>query len=150
MHPTNYARVLRLAAVTLLGLSVGTAGLPAQEPAPPPRPVEPAAPRAGGSAILLPIGVSQTLRMNSKKVISAVRLNMDGIVRVTPNASDPTSVIITGVAAGNARLFLTDVDGKEENFEIIVQLDLSVLKRILAQAVPTANVDVLPVQNRTV
>src|ERR1051326_6642698 len=150
MHPTTYARGLRLAALTLLGLTVGSTGLTAQEPVPPPRPVEPAPARAGVNTILIPIGISQTLRMSTKKVISAVRLNVDGIVRVTPNAVDPTSVILTGVSAGNVRLFLTDVDGKEEAYEVIVQLDLTVLKRILAQAVPTANVDVMPVQNRTV
>src|SRR5262245_57458888 len=105
MHPTNRARGLRLAALLLLGLSAGAGAILAQEPAPPPRPVDPAPQRTSSGAILVPIGMSQTLRMSSRKAISAVRLNMDGVVRISPNAVDPTSIILTGVASGSVRLF---------------------------------------------
>jgi pilus assembly protein CpaC len=90
------------------------------------------------------------MQMSTRKPITAVRLNVEGIVRVSPNAVDPTSVILTGLASGSARLFLTDVDNKEEAFDIVVQLDVSYLKRLIADNVPTANVDVRPVLNRAI
>jgi pilus assembly protein CpaC len=149
MHPTN--RKLRFGgALVLLGMSIGGAALTAQEPAPPPRPAALPPVRTATGAIIVPIGVSQALPMSTRKAITAVRLNVEGIVRVSPNAIDPTSVILTGLASGTARLFLTDVDNKEESYDIIVQLDVSYLKRQIAEAVPTANVDVRPVLNRAI
>jgi pilus assembly protein CpaC len=106
--------------------------------------------RSSSGAIIVPVGISQTLRMSTKKAISSVRVNVDGIVRVSPNAVDPSSVILTGLAAGSARVHLTDIDGKEEMYEIIVQLDVTYIKRTIAQAVPTANVQVTPVANKTI
>src|SRR3954467_13487249 len=107
MHRTN--RTLRRSgALVLLVLAVGGAVVTAQEPVPPPRP-GPQPMRTATGAIVVPIGVSQTLGMATKKPIGAVRLNVEGIVRVSPNAVDPATVIITGLAPGTARLFLTDV-----------------------------------------
>jgi len=149
MHLTRRERGLRLGAFIMLALATQT--LNGQEPVPPPRPVEPPpAARSSTGALIVPIGVSQTLKMTTRKAISTVRLNVDGIVRVAPNAIDPTSVVLTGLASGTVRLFLTDVDNKEETFDVIVQLDVAYVKRMIAEAVPTANVDVKPVLNRTV
>src|SRR5262245_21364260 len=149
MHPTNRAPRY-FGALVLLGLTVGGAPLSAQEPAPPPRPAQPGPARSATGAVVVPIGISQALQMSTKKPITAVRLNVEGIVRVSPNATDPTSVILTGLASGTARLFLTDVDQKEEAFDIIVQLDVSYLKRLIADNVPTSNVEVRPVLHRAI
>src|SRR4051794_20596642 len=109
MHPTKRDHGALRGALVMLGMAVGGAALPAQELAPPPRPADPAAARGASGAIIVPIGVAQTLRMSTRKPISNVRLNVDNIVRVAPNANDPTSVILTGVSTGTVKLFLTDV-----------------------------------------
>ncbi len=148
MHPTRWHQRPTAAAV-LISLVVG-AILRGQEPVPAPRPASPPTERGAVGTLVVPIGMSQTLQAASKKAISAVRLNVDGIVRVSPNAVDPSSIILTGLSTGSARLFLTDIDGKEEVYDVIVQLDVSYLKRIIAEAAPSANVDVKPVLNRSI
>jgi pilus assembly protein CpaC len=166
MHLINSHILPRFGALVLFGLATAGSVLLAQEPAPPPRPADGAPPRAGDAAlpkppdgvamrsasgaIIVPVNMSQTLRMSTKKPISSVRLNVDGIVRVSPNAIDPTSVVLTGMSAGSARLTLTDVDGKDESFDIIVQVDVTYVRRAIADSFPTANVEVRPVSNKTI
>jgi pilus assembly protein CpaC len=149
MHPTHW-RDWRKLAVVLLSFLVGGPTVRGQEPVPGPRPAAPPTDKGVIQTLVVPIGVSQTLQMGSKKAITAVRLNVEGIVRVAPNAVDTTSIILTGLSAGTARLFLTDVAGREEVYDVVVQLDVTYLKRIIAEAAPSANVDVKPVLNRSI
>lgn len=147
MHPTKTNRWPRIGALVLVSLAVGGSALMGQEPAR--RPADqPPPPRTVSGAIIVPIGVAQPLQMSTKRPIDLVRLNVAGVSRVDAAANDPTSVILTGMAAGSVRLTLRDIDGKEEYFDIIVQLDVTYLKRIIADNVPTAKVDVKPVLNR--
>jgi pilus assembly protein CpaC len=149
MHPTQWLKQPKMTAV-LLGLVVSGPFVCGQEPAPGPRPAAPPAERPVVSTLAVPIGVSQTLQMGTKKPITAVRLNVEGVVRAAPNAVDTSSIILTGLSAGTARLFLKDVDGQEEVYDVVVQLDVTYLKRIIAEAAPSANVDVKPVLNRSI
>jgi pilus assembly protein CpaC len=148
MHPTNRGRRLRVGVLVLMGLAIGSTALTGQEPLPPRAVDEPL--RTATGAIIVPIGVSQNLPMASKKPVSSVQLDKDGIVRAAPNAVDRTLIVLTGLSAGTVRITLTDVDGKKEMYDVIVQLDVTYIKRILAEAVPTANIDIKPVLNRTV
>ena len=149
MHPTNRGRRLRVGVLVLIGMAAGATALTGQEPAPPPARTDSEPMRTTTGAIIVPIGVSQNLSMASKKRISTVQVDKDGIVRAAPNAVDPTSIVLSGLSAGSVRLTLTDVDGKRENFDVIVQLDITYLKKILADAVPTASVEIKPVLNKT-
>src|SRR6266851_5050365 len=116
MHPNNRGPGLRIGIVVLLGLlMIGGAAALAQEPAPPPRPD----PRGGRNpALLIPIGGSQQLYMSTKKQISSVFLTGEGVVRVAPGATND-HVVISGVSAGAVGLKLTDVDGKEEWYDVV-------------------------------
>src|SRR5262245_12345877 len=147
MHPTNRDRGLRIGVLVLLGLlAVGGVAAMAQEPVPPPRPD----PRTGRSpSILIPIGGSQQLSMSTKKAISSVFLTGEGVARVAAGPENKF-VIISGLAAGAVGLKLTDVDGKEEWYDIVVQLDTTYIKQIIRQSVPLSNVDVIAALNRTV
>lgn len=147
MHPTNRVRELRFGILVLLSLVVGGASATGQEPAPPPR-TDPAAAKYVGT-ILVPIGGSQQLTMTTKKKISNVFLSGEGVAQVAPTP-EPTALVVRGMSSGTVRLELTDVDGKKESYEIIVQLDIAYLKSILHQAVKTANVDIIPTLNQTV
>src|SRR5262245_7969946 len=147
MHPTNRDRGLRIGVLVLLGLlAVGGVAAMAQEPVPPPRPD----PRGGRSpSILIPIGGSQQLSMSTKKPIASVFLTGEGVARVAAGPENKF-VIISGLAAGAVGLKLTDVDGKEEWYDIVVQLDTTYIKQIIRQSVPLSNVEVIAALNRTV
>lgn len=101
-------------------------------------------------AVMIPQGSSQKLTMTTKKRITFIQLDRDGIVRVVPDANDELAVILSGLQAGTVRLTLTDQDRKQEVYEIIVQVDVAQLRTILTQAVPTASIEVLPATNRSV
>ncbi len=64
----------------------------------------------------LTVSVGRTLRvqMTGKRPIKAVFNENETIVRVAPVPGDPTTLLITGLRPGIARIHLTDVDGKEE------------------------------------
>jgi pilus assembly protein CpaC len=150
MHPTNRGRRLQVGVLVLMGLAIGGTALTGQEPTLPPRPVEGEPMRTATGAVIVPIGVSQNLPMASRKPIASVQLDKDGIVRAAPNAVDRSMIVLTGISAGTVRITLTDSDGKKETYDIIVQLDVTYVKKILADAVPTANIDIKPVLNRTI
>src|SRR5262249_31981643 len=127
----------------LLGLWLGGLALPAapaqEQPAGPPPP-----------AIILPINATQRLQMASKKNIARVSNEKDTIARVSAVPNDPTSVLITGLDTGTTLIALTDVDGKVERYQIIVQLDVEYLKTVLQRAVPEANIVPIPAANNAV
>src|SRR5271157_5191586 len=47
--------------------------------------------------------------------------------------------------AGTTRVTLTDKDGRSEAFDIIVQLDVAFLRKVLQDTVPSANIVPVPV-----
>ncbi len=116
----------------------GTAS--AQEQVPPPSPVTP---------VIVPLNGTVSLQMSTKKLIKSVDEEDKGakIVSVQPLKRDPTTVLVTGLSPGIARIALTDVDNTKEMFEIIVQTDVQYLKYIIRRAVPAANIDIVPSAN---
>jgi pilus assembly protein CpaC len=100
--------------------------------------------------LIVAIGGTARLSSTSKRKLKAVSTNVEGIVRVTPDAIDERAVIITGVRPGIVRVVLTDEGDKTDTFEIVVQLDVELLKNTLRRAVPTANVEPIPLQNNQV
>ncbi len=139
MHRTSIRR--RPIGVALFGLALwlgfaGAAG--AQEVVPGPQ-----SPRQ----IVVPRGGTISIQMGSRKPISAVDLDVPGIVRAVVAPADIKTVLITGETPGLARLTLTDKDGGKEAYELIVQTDVEYLKFVLRRAVPTANIDPVPSAN---
>jgi pilus assembly protein CpaC len=143
-------------------------GLPlaAQEPVPPPRAV-PAAPKPGieepvaaprpaalsatpkGNQVMISVGSSQRLQMTKDKegkarVIQSVVNPKENVAYVQPVEGDPTTVVITGRESGITRITLTAADGTQEQYEIVVQFDIEFLRSVLARAVPTANIQLIP------
>src|SRR6266511_2896849 len=115
MHRKNRRPILGV----LLGLVLGgllTAELKAQpaEPAPPPR----------VNALIVTVNGTQKVTMSTKKFIRTARNEKESVARVQALISDPTSVLITGLEPGVTRITLTDVDGKDDVFDVVVQLDV--------------------------
>jgi len=145
MHPTNPLRkALSWALLVALPLCVLTpTGAPAQEAKPPTPP-----PLTG--SLIVPIGGTQRLQMSKKQVIARGINRNETVLRLAPVYGDPTTVLLTGLEPGVALVTLIDEAAKEENFQVIVQLDVELLKNLLKRAVPTANIEVIPGANNTV
>src|SRR5262249_35988716 len=90
------------------------------------------------------IGRTQTLQMSTKKPIAKVVNQVDSVARVQPVLNEPSKVVVTGLEAGITKLEFTDVDGKTEVLDVIVQQDIEYLRNVLRRTVPTANVEPIP------
>jgi pilus assembly protein CpaC len=143
MHPKKVARVWAVAGLLAVGLT-GLSGVPAgaQEKKAPAPPVA-TADRTG--AVSVAIGGQVRFQMKTKKRIAEAFNENDRVVRVLADATDPTTLILIGVSAGTSRLELTDADGAKENYLVIVQRDLEMLKNLIKKTVPTAAVEITPV-----
>ncbi|MFN4259313.1 MAG: hypothetical protein ACK4RK_08435 [Gemmataceae bacterium] len=68
----------------------------------------------------LSIGVGRTIRlqMSQKQRIQSVFNHRADVVRVQPVPTDPTTVLITGLMPGIARITLVGEDGQQEVHDI--------------------------------
>jgi pilus assembly protein CpaC len=96
-------------------------------------------------AVQVPINGSQILEMSKKQRIKDIDVQDQNIARVDfVQGSDFRRVMILGGAqAGLTKLVLTDNDGNKETFDIIVEFNVAFLKRVLSQAAPTANIQII-------
>jgi hypothetical protein len=83
------------------------------EPAVPESDKTPAA-KAAPAPVVISIGQTVRLQMRSKRPITSVFVDREGIVQVQPDPADQTTIRVTGLAAGVARIHLTDAGGKTE------------------------------------
>jgi pilus assembly protein CpaC len=141
MHPKKVARVWVGAGLLALGL-VALSGEPvgAQD-----KKAAPTAMADRTGAVSVPIGGQVRFQMKTKKRITEAFNENDRVVRVLADASDPTALILMGQQAGTSRLELTDSDGTKENYLVVVQRDLEMLRNLVRKTVPTANVEVTPI-----
>ena len=140
--PLRKAMMWALLVALPLGLLRPT-GAPAQEP-------KPALPPPVLGSLVVSIGGTQRLQMSKKQIIARGINRNETVLRLAPVYGDPTTVLLTGLEPGVAMVTLIDDAGKEENFQVIVQLDVELLKNLLKRAVPTANIEVIPGANNTV
>ncbi len=142
MHPTTPPRkVLRRALFVALSLCLLLPALTAAQDAKLPQFL---------GTLIVPIGGTQRLQMTKKQVIAKAINRNEAVLRVSPVYGDPTTVLLNGLEPGVAVVTLIDEAGKEENFQVIVQLDVEYLKSLLKRAVPTANIDPIPGANNTI
>lgn len=110
---------------------------------------QPAAQPGAGPTIIVPINGTQRLQMSTKKKISKASNSNETVARIQATV-DPTTILIVGQEPGIARITLVDEDGKVENFEVIVQMDVEYLRTLLKRGIRTANIEVIPAANNTV
>jgi pilus assembly protein CpaC len=130
--------------------STATAQQPPAQPIPPPAPAKDDRPSVRGSALVVPINGTQRVQMSTKGRIDKVLNPKDSIVRVTPVLGDPTSVLVTGLDSGVARITLIGENNVHEDIDIVVQFDVEFLRTLLVRVVPTAAVQPVPGSNGTV
>ena len=107
-------------------------------------------PGTSGSALIVPIGGTVPLHMTTKKAISLVKNTKEEVLGIKTVPGDPSVVLLTGTTAGLTHVDLTDVDGKVEGYDVTVQLDVEYLRTQLRRALPTANIDPIPIANNTI
>ena len=87
----------------------------------PATPLQPTQQQPGTEArprqIVISVGTTIRLQMSSKRPITRVDIDREGIVRVRAVTDDHTSIFITGIAPGRTRIVLTDDGGKTEVHE---------------------------------
>jgi hypothetical protein len=64
--------------------------------------------------VSLSVGKTIRLQMSKKQAIQTVVVDTENVVKVAPVPGDFTTILVTGVAPGQARITLTGVDGKKE------------------------------------
>jgi pilus assembly protein CpaC len=101
-------------------------------------------------AVIVPLNGTVRLQMSTKKPISRVVNPKENALNIRTMAGDPTTVLLIGQQPDVTTIELTDVDGKLERYEVIVQADIEYLRTQLRRAVPTANVNPIPTSNNTV
>jgi pilus assembly protein CpaC len=124
--------------VLLALLACGVTGARAQD----------AVPRS--SAVLVPLNGTVRLQMSNKAPIARVVNPKENAVALRTVPGDPTTVLVIGQQPDVTRIELTDVNGRTETYEVIVQANIEYLRTQLRRAVPTANVVPIPTSNNTV
>src|SRR4029078_13030906 len=81
----------------------------------------------------------------TKKRIREAFNENDRVVQVLADATDPTTLILIGRAAGTSPLEVRDVDGAKESYLIVVQRDVEMLRNLIRRTVPTALVEITPI-----
>lgn len=64
--------------------------------------------------VFLAVGSTVPLQMSSKRPIRTVLNENEQVARVQSLPNDPTTVLVTGLSPGRARITLIDADGKAE------------------------------------
>jgi pilus assembly protein CpaC len=96
-------------------------------------------------AVTVTIGGQVRFQMKSKKRIREAFNENDRVVQVLADATDPTTLILVGRAAGTSRLELTDADNGKESYLIVVQRDVEMLRNLIRKTLPSAMIDITPI-----
>lgn len=133
MHRKNRVPDAWLGGLLVLGLVLGQGAAVARAQA--------EAPAAGpASSLTLAVNSTQQVSMSKKQAIKEVLNEKDNVVRISKGPNERT-ILISGLAPGISRVTFTGADGNVEVIDVIVQLDIDLLKNLLTRAVPTAVVN---------
>src|SRR5438034_8362147 len=81
--------------------------------------------------LLIPLNGSIRLQTTSKKplaMMNGVVVTKAGVLEYRQVVTDPSTIILIGQTADITQLTLTDVDGKKDEYDVIVQIDVEYLK----------------------
>jgi pilus assembly protein CpaC len=107
---------------------------------------QPAAPPTG---MVLTVNGSESREIATKKNIKTIAVSNPAIAQAV--ARTPTTVQVVGQSPGITTITLTDVDDKQDKFDVVVvAFDIQQLRSVLSRAVPTANINPIPAGNAAV
>ncbi|MFN4257785.1 MAG: type II and III secretion system protein family protein [Gemmataceae bacterium] len=146
MHPTNRWQRSLLGGLLLIGFTGMSGVVTAQvEPLPPPQ-----GQARTGQTLVVPINGTEFLRMSKNQRIQEARNQDPNVARVQTVPTDPTSVVVTGLASGRTNVLLIGEDGAQETIEVTVLFDVEYLSRLIERTVPTANIKPVPAAGNTI
>jgi pilus assembly protein CpaC len=152
MHPFRKIRRLLLGslAASILGFGGTRAGAQPAQPAPQPAAAaQPDAKLGKSGELLVPLG--GVVRFVPKPTgWNDVLTEGQDIVSAIPDPANANAILLSGRSPGITRIRVTYPDGKATSYEVVVQADFDLLRRVIQRAVPTANVDVIPGVGRAV
>lgn len=152
MHPFKLTRRLMLgglAAVAGFHLTGATpaVGQPKAQPAAKDAAGKAASVRFGKTGeLLVPLGglVKFEPKRGAGITVSGTEVGDDQIIQTRPDPDDPNAILIVGSNSGVTRLTFTLSNNTKIEYEVVVQPDYELLKKVIQRAVPTASVEVLP------
>jgi len=95
-------------------------------------------------AILVPLGNIVRFDPKTNKLIADITISDENVVFARNDLQNPKILVFTGKQAGFAKVTLTFDDKSRAFLDVIVQPDFELLRRVIKQSVPTANVTVVP------
>lgn len=153
MHPFKLTRRLLLgglvavAGVQLTGTTPALGQPKAQPAAKDTAGGKPASVRFGKTGELL-IPLAGLVKFEPKLVpgvnVQSTEVGNDQIVQTRPDPDNPNAILIIGSNSGVTRLTFTLTNMTKVEYEVVVQPDYELLKKVIQRAVPTASVEVLP------
>lgn len=151
MHPFQHTRRLLLAglaaAAGIGGTAVAARGQANQPPpATAPQGSAPTVKVGRTGELIVPLAglVKFTPKLPAGEVRKDTTVGNDQIVSARPDVNDPTSVLLVGLNPGVTKITITTDKDRALDFEVVVQPDFDLLKKVIARTVPTASVDVIP------
>src|SRR5438105_7221563 len=105
--------------------------------------------------LILPKDSTRQVEMSTKELITEFRTENPKVVKVQALLDNPRAVLVSGVAAGSTRVYITDSKKNTESLEVRVPLDEDADREAkrrelidqVRRAAPTASIDVLPSGN---
>ncbi|HYV34252.1 MAG TPA: hypothetical protein VE988_01025, partial [Gemmataceae bacterium] len=97
------------------------------------------------SVVQVPVNGTQILEMAKKQRIKDIENRDQNVARVEflQGGDFRKVMIIGGGQAGLTRLTLIDNDGNKESFDVVVELNIEFLRKVLEKAAPTANIQII-------
>ncbi len=99
-------------------------------------------PRTG--ALLVPLGGLAKFDPKTNKLITDITLSNGDVLDARPIAPDLKKIDLVGKLGGATQLTVTFEGGTKAVYTVVVQPDYEQLKFVIKQAVPTANVEIIP------
>jgi pilus assembly protein CpaC len=108
--------------------------------------------------LVLPKDSTRQIEMSTRELITDIRSENPKVVKIQALLDNPRAALVTGIAPGTTKVYLTDAKKNTEWLDIRVPLDEEADREAkrrelldqIQKVVPTAKVDVLPTGNGTV
>lgn len=144
MHPITIAKRLLLSGLAASIVGFGGAGTAHAQPAAAAQPAKSPAVKIGkGGELLVPVG--GIVRFQPKKAdFKDVLTGNPDVLEAKPDPNDPGSILLVGRNPGVTKLTLTFPNGDTTAYEVLIQPDYDLLRKVISRAVPTASVEVIP------
>jgi pilus assembly protein CpaC len=103
------------------------------------------------TAVYMPTNSTDALQMSKLQIVKEFKSDAPLIVRVEAVKNDPRKVLLTsGKDPGTTLIYLKDEKDVVEIFQVTVETDVDLLRRIIRNVFPTANVQVTKAGNNII